>query len=181
MDSYWKTVRAATGASADAAKTCLFAAVAGCGFTLERTLGPDAWSFVRRSWLLGMPTRHEWQVSLAPEGPHTVVSVRCGLAPRALYYFGMLAGFGMSLAGILVFTGHPERTWLICVIAMGFALPVVHAFAIRVQAGALEKRLWPQLSALRPFAWSHTVLRTLNFAYGQDRIVPSRELGSETR
>jgi hypothetical protein len=181
MDSYWKTVRAATGATAEDARACLFAAMTGCGFTQERTLGPDAWSFVRRSWLLGLATRHEWQVSFAPEGPHTVISVRCGLAPRALYYLGMLAGFGVAMAAMMVFANHVDETWLIAVIAAGYALPVVHAFAIRMQASTLEKHLWPQLSTLRPFAWSHTVLRSLNFAYGEDRVVPSRELGCQTR
>lgn len=181
MDSYWKTVRAATGASAEDARACLFAAVAGCGFVLERTLSPDAWSFVRRSWLLGLATRHEWQVSLTSEGPHSVVSIRCGLSPRALYYLGILGSYAAAGAAMLILIDHLTQTWLIAVIAAGFSLPVIHALAIRLEARALERRLWPRLSPLKPFAWSHTVRRNLNLAYGEDRVVPSRELGSEIR
>jgi hypothetical protein len=179
MHSYWKTVRAATAANADDTKACVFAAMDACGFTLERTLALDSWSFVRRSWLFGVATRHEWQVCVTPDGPHTVMSVRFGLAPRALYYLCLLAGFGVSMATILPLTEHtgqPQMAILITLAAMGFALPLVHAFAIRLQATVLEKRLWPLLAALQPLVWSHTVIRNLNFAYGEDRVVASREL-----
>jgi hypothetical protein len=179
MASYWKTVRAATGTNAEDSKACLLEAVGACGFRLERTLTPDSWSFVRRSWLIGVATRHEWQVCVTPDGPHSVISVRCGLAPRALYYLSLLAGFGVAFAMIPPLTEHPgqpQTAVLVTIMAMGFALPVVHAFAIRLQAGALEKRLWPRLAALQPLIWSHTVIRNLNFAYGEDRVVASREL-----
>ncbi|EGF92512.1 hypothetical protein ABI_09490 [Asticcacaulis biprosthecium C19] len=165
-DIYWKTVVAEVAPEAQATADGLDGALRAMGFSGDRETG----IYRRISWLALLPAQHEWQVEVAPLEAGSGFSVRFGMSNGWYTYGGLAASFAGAMACVVIATEIRvmELLWLAGVF---FALPLIQGVVARFAAHAMEKDLWRGISALGPWQGSRTVWRTLNRAYGRDRIV----------
>ncbi len=172
-ETFWKTVIAEVDASPDQAEACLDAAMSACGFR-----GP-APRYIRFEWLLLIPTHYEWRTEVWAENGGSALSVRFGLATGWAYYLSLTPILVAAIFMPLVMIDHHD--WMAPGIIATFALyslPIAHGIAVRLRSAALEKALWQGLAPLGAWRAGRTIKRTLNYAYGADRVIEHRLPGA---
>lgn len=177
FDSYWKTVIAEVEADPARTKACVEQAALACGFRRH-----DEESWQRTGWFLWLPTIQEWRIAVTETGSASEVSIRFGMRFGWLYYVMLIASCAAGLAICLQIEAFPDLTGLlVTLMAVFYAAPLIHALTARFQATLLERRLWRAVAPLGPWRSSCIIIRTLNRAYGVDRVVENRDLAAPFR
>ena len=164
-DIYWKTVAAEVDAAADMTAAGLDGTLSAMGF-VRAAEGV----YRRTSWLGVLPARHEWRTEVEPLDTGSAFSVRIGLNNGWYTYGGLAVSYAAAMAcALLAAESHVfSLLWLagIC-----FVLPVIQGVVARFEAHAMENALWRGIAALGDLRNGQTIWRTLNRAYGRDRVV----------
>lgn len=180
QQTWWKIVVAEVDAPADELAAHLKRAFAACGFH-SRGMHDDAESFLRSELLLLIPTRYEWRADIvAGQDGRASFWIRVGLAPGVGYYGALALVFATAIAAGALVTTYPElEAVLLSIMAGLLMLPIVQSIVLRLRGLYLERRLWRELAPLGAWRDSRIILRSLNQAYGEDRVIHGRDLSRE--
>ncbi len=179
-EAWWKAVIAEVDSPVAETQARLRAAAETCGFH-SRGVRNDGESFLHSELLLLIHTRYEWRIEVnACPDQGSEFSIRVGFAPGLGYYGTLILIFAAAIfAGPMVISYPGLGAAPLVVMGVLMILPIAHSIVLRLRARHFERRLWRELACLGPWRNSRIVLRSLNQAYGEDRIIPGRDLSRE--
>lgn len=179
-EAWWKMVVAELDGTVAETEAGLRVAAEACGFH-SRGVRNEALSFVRSELLLLIPTRYEWRIDvLACPHDRSEFGVRVGIAPGLGYYGSLALIFAAAITAGLQVLSHPEfEAALLLLMGVLMILPIVQSIVLRLRAASFERRLWREMAGLGPWRNARVIKRSLNQAYGEDQVVPCRDLSAE--